>query len=374
MRKKGRGQVKRKPVKKKCTSPVCPFWVFVLFISAWFVVAALFVVFFYWAVRKPVQQLIPIAETNGGSTAMGVEIIPDEVVDPQPQEQKEEQPVLEIDQPSVTIESCRPLEETDWEAESIRDLVTGWGGELRQLGDRCQLSTGQSVITFTSNILVHGTTRYFLNHTMATFMKDDRLPNYESFYCRTSPRGEPAKILQEDGDLVLECAFNEGAKIIRRYLHYSITSYDESAVVNSSGIKTYNDPRNYIDEKRGTGDYSREFCTDLPIDNSPHETADICKFRNGSFAGFSSSSGDFYQKESKESEYSHKPYTIEIRGDDGSCHGPGFVVDIIGSEGSNIDILCSYHYKGEDGNAHLDRMNIRTGEITQLYDDFYTWD
>jgi hypothetical protein len=347
MKKKGRGRtVSRKRVtkKKECTSPVCPFWVFVLFISAWFAVAFLFVAIFYTSIRYPAKRLIPFAETNGGSTAMGVEIIPDEIINPQPEEGEG----LAIDQPTVTIESCRPLEEVEDVYQMVLVRVRDYIVPIRQYGVWCRLNDGTEYVTYTVNARVPESERLYLEQVLSRVYRSDSesfVAPVGSFYCRTSPRGTPAEIVNAKANGVeLRCMYQESGEEISRYLPIK----SEGRIQNDGT----DDARNNVGTREGTGDFARDYCV-------MRKDGNLCLLRNGDWilASIDHAKGD---------------KLLVYRSDDPSeLAGPTFQflnheLKIIGTEGRYADVF--YGWGSEVcQNESIIRVDVRTFKQEVLF-------
>jgi len=331
MRKKGRGRTTRKRVNKNvCTNASCPFWVFVLFISAWFAVAFLAIAFFYSAIRWPMRQLIPIPEMQGSAEMVDEDIVFGEVVYPQGEEPQDAVS-------SVSIESCRPLEEGDAEAETVLNWLTDKGNELRQLGQRCVLNDGSVHVTFTFNASVIRSERLYLRYAIALIEDDTVYP--EEFYCRTSPRGSPAEMILDGGEVRPVCTFIENGTEIVRY----------PPVGSRVDIAQLSDPRNLVGIRDDSGDTARDFCIE------DDDNGQACQLRNGNW--IIHPNGSFGTADSLY--LYNKDFELILSSDEDLGYGHNSVQRFIGTEGSSLDIYS----RGGDGPCEFSkiiRVNLRT--------------
>lgn len=343
MKKKGRGSSKKRKRVKKFEEH-CPFWLFTLFVVSWSGVFFLVVALFYVALLKPAYQFIPIASEARPSYSArvdrGFELI-DEMMD----EMMDEGMVEE----ASPFQSCRPLDATDVEASAIEDWL-GADRLLRGLGDRCVMDGGRILVTFAYNDIVPFSERPYLQHGVGVV---DGGFQADTFYCRTSPRGEPASITASNGKIELQCAFQAGDDgIVRTIVLGEDLRVDAAA--------TLNHPGNGAGYRLDTGDHAREYCVSLVQDAMDKVygrftiagEGSVCRLRNGVIV-IANSGARLYVLGS----------TGELRGSWDGLLSDSLQPVVIGSEGSFVDIAGT----SEQGEATILRVDIRSLNGDELY-------
>jgi hypothetical protein len=316
---------KRRGSKKRASRAHCPFWMFILFVTGWFAVALCAVAIFYASLRAPAERARLAAVKS--SAAAPVRASDGNDVGAQASAQSSSPA------PAVSIVSCRPLEEGDAETSRILE----WLGEenaLRRLGDRCMLNDGRTFVTFTYNARVPGSERLYLQH--AAGMIGNGGISVNSFYCRTSPRGEPADLALNEGKLELRCTYEEGGEEVSRYIP-----------LDGDGA---NDARNLIGIRAGTGDFARDYCVE-------RSDGDLCLLRNGEWilASADDDGGLVF-------------LNLKNGADEGKAIPEGATFTIIGTEGGYAYVYETLSDRGHGSVHRIYRVNVRTGDRELIFD------
>ncbi|MBD3251941.1 hypothetical protein GF380_05860 [Candidatus Uhrbacteria bacterium] len=359
---KRKGRVS-KTRKHKVHAPSCPFWVFVLFICAWFVLAAVVIALFYSGIRKPVRQVLPIhsdpiyqertyegfdplqypepaaPDVDGGEGGSGNE----------GGAMMEEKKMNE----TLMIASCRPLEETDTETSAVRRWIEDRDGQMRELGQRCALGDGRQLISFTYNATVPFSTRLYLEQVVA--IADASTLEAQSFYCHTSPRGTAVTLVNGVEGVEAHCrAPVEDGQRVR------VIALEVEPSLRIDLARTFKHSLNQEGYRFGTGDTMREFCVTETIGDETlpewfgsegvtQQTGSVCRLRNGVWV-VAEGRGGVIRVDKQAGE-------VLRTSDDVIAFGP--YPKIISTLGSDIDIVDSFG-EGFYQWVKLYRVNART--------------